>query len=294
MIVRLLFSVFLLSTVQQLEAQIGYGRPYFALELQWQAEREKMNVKTIHTYTYNDSLQIEDSAINHYIKHFNKNGQLIVYKWLKRNTLNDKMKPQVIDSISYTDGGIFKEKRKFVFKGDNYKQTYRATASINTNGQIDTLFMHGKNDVLEAIRVYKYNRSKKIDSTYTYRVKTKKLSTKHSFKYDRKGNLVIRSVKTISGFSLTLLHYTKDSLLDSYIETYANAKETGRTLYTYDANKRLVRWNYNTNYYYYNNLYWFYKDGSRLPYSSYMESPKSKDDQSIAYNYETYKYEYFD
>lgn len=294
MIIRLLFTILFLTITHQLAAQIGYGRPYSILEKQLKAERETMKIKTINTYTFKDSLRIEDSAINHYIKHYNKNGQLIVYKWFKRNALDGKMRLQVIDSISYTDDGVFKEKRKSLFRKDSFEQTYRATASHNKDGQIDTLFIYGRKNILESIRVYKYNRSNKIDSTHTYRVKTKKLSTKHAFKYDSRGNLVVRSVKTTSGFSLTLLHHTKDNLLDSYIVTYANARETGRTIYTYDTNKRLVRWNYNTNDYYFSNLYWFYKDGERLPYTSYMESPKSKDDESLSYYYEVYTYEYFE
>lgn len=294
MIIRLLFTVLFLAITHQLAAQIGYGRPYYVLEQQWEAEREEAQIKTTHNYTFKDSLQAKESAENYYIRHYNKKGKLVVYIWFKKSASDGEMHLQMIDSISYTDDGIFKEKRKFFFKKDNFQQTYRATASHNNKGQIDTLFMYGRNDVLESIRVYKYTSSDKIDSTFTYRAKSKKLSTTHAFKYDKKGNLVVRHIKTRTGFSFTLLNYTNDNLLDNYIETYSNAKETGRTMYTYDSSNRLIKWNYSTNNYYYNNCYWFYEGDAKAPYIHYTESPKSKDDESLNYHYERYTYEYFE
>lgn len=293
--------ILLLLISPSLNAQIQFWGKDDIIEKQFEAARKEMKIKTSYSYITNEHWKVEDSTRYNEIIHYNENGQKSAYMKYKTDWVNDKRYYQVIDSVWYTDKGIFKELRRYTPMGNNgYQFSYKTVAKHNAKGKIESISSYTGYKASEPKNTdeYTYDKKGRLINIITYKVKTKKKTYARYFEYDKKENLTTYTGVAILGESefksIAKMKYTSNGLLASYEEFYSDNKKKNGATYTYDEQDRCTNRKYLTTSNYEDNLDFHYTGAASAPHRTYLKYPRGRGNKSFSHKYLAYKFEYFE
>lgn len=295
---RLLIALFLFST--SLNAQIQFWSKDDIIEKQMESACKAMQIKTAYNFITNEHWQIDDSTRYNEVTHYNENGQKVVYMKFKTDWVKKKRYYQMIDSVWYTDKGIFKELRRYTPKGERYVWTYRALATHNKKGNIEQLNIYGgyQMEELKKYDVYSYDKNNNVSKIESYNAATKEKEYERSFEYDNRGNLTSYSATSIFGdmrtTTVSKITYNKNGQLSTYTEYLDGKEKQNEATYTYDTKGRYIKRVYSTTYNYEDTFECFYDGDATVPYRTYLKYPRGRGSNEFANEFLAYIFDYFE
>lgn len=289
----------------QLNAQIQFWTKESILEQRWEKGRKAEKIKTAYIFTANEKGKIDDSTQYNEITHYNENGQKVYYTKYETNKRTKKRYKKFIDSFEYNEKGIFKEQRRYLRDGESYYLSYKAVATYNDKGYIDSIttyrgYRHMPTEKSE-YDIYSYNSKNQIIKIETYDY-VDGLTEERFFKYNKLGFLVESTATNFlsnpSYKTITKLDYAYDILPMRHTEMNASLKIEKETIYSWDSDNRLTSYNYkNINSPFTQHFTCFYTSTSnRVPNYIHLQSNSTSPEKgikSVANEDLAYKFEYF-
>lgn len=292
---RLLVLLFLFSPT--LNAQIQFWTKDAIIETQFEPALKAMAIKTAYNYITNENGAMDDSTRYNEITQYNSNGQKTVYMKYKTDWNKKIRYYQTIDSIFFTDKGIFSQFKRYtpIRDGKEYQCTYRATSTLNKKGLIERIDYYGgyMASELNSYELHTYDTKNRLLTVVKY-TKDDKEDYKWVFEYNKKNRITkVTTASAWGGNNTYALTYTTKGLLSSYTELY-EGKEQKKDTFTYDAKNRLTKREQSTTTGHFETMEYSYADKNSVPHQSHLQYPRGYGSSDIAHEYLTYKFEFFE
>jgi hypothetical protein len=292
---RILLILVFIST--SLSAQIQHWTKDEIIDKQFELARKTQKIKTAYNYATNDDWAVDDSTWYNEIVYYNTNGQKTVHIKYKTDWNNKRHYYQTLDSIFYTNKGVFSEFKRYtpVNDGKSYQCTYRALSTINKKGLIERIDYYGGYMATELnnYELRTYDKKNRLLTAITY-TKEDKEDYKWTFEYDKKNRIAKVVAKSAwGGGNSYAITYTSKGLLASYTELYEGTEQSKAT-YFYDVNNRLEKREYTTNSGHKENTEYWFNSKTPIPYRSHLTYPRGYGTTDVAHEFLAYTFNYFE
>lgn len=295
--------ILLLLVSPSLNAQIQFWGKDDIIEKQFEVHRKEMKIKTAYNYIVGSRWTVSDSNKYNEVFHYNESGQKTIYIKYKTDWASKGRRyKQIIDSVEYTDKGVFKELRRYTPVGNNgHKFSYKAVATHDKKGNIKRVDTYTGYMASEPKNYseYSYDKKGRVNKITKYNAKTKEKEFQNLFTYNKKGQLISHtSLSFFGGFegkTVYKITYNNKDLLESYTEFYNEKEEQNKAVYSYDENNRYVLRKYSTKTSYEDVFACNYRGNETIPMATRLDysSGKGKRKQ-VRQESLVYKFEYFD